>query len=60
MDSTVRIWDLSSELYGIDRSLKSNYLIKFKNKKGKKLKVTTCRYSADGRLVAGAAEDGSI
>ena len=54
LDTTVRIWDTSSELYGLDRSLKNTYLIKFKDKRGRKLGVTTCRYSTDGKIVVGA------
>jgi len=60
IDSTIRIWDTTSELYGLDRSLKNTYLIKFKDKRGRKIKVTTCRYSPDGNTIVGGADDGSL
>ena len=37
LDSTVRLWDLTTELYGIDRSLKNSYIIKCLDKRGKKV-----------------------
>ena len=56
----MRIWDVNSELYGIDRSLKNTYILKFRDKRGKKLGVTTCRYTRDGKLVVGAGSNGDL
>lgn len=59
-DSTVRIWDVTSKLMGVEQQLAHKVIIKCKNAKGVKVGCSTCRYSADGKMIAVACDDGAI
>ncbi|KAK9728598.1 hypothetical protein K7432_000946 [Basidiobolus ranarum] len=53
-DSTIRIWD-------VEDKRKQKQVISFKSKnRGGRSPITACSYSHDGKLIAGAAQDGSL
>ncbi|KAG8999402.1 hypothetical protein FRB94_006182 [Tulasnella sp. JGI-2019a] len=53
-DSTIRIWDVEDK-----RKQKTVIVVKSKER-GTRTKVTTCAYSHDGKLIAGACLDGTL
>ncbi|ORX88421.1 WD40 repeat-like protein [Basidiobolus meristosporus CBS 931.73] len=53
-DSTIRIWD-------VEDKRKQKQVICFKSKnRGGRSPITACNYSHDGKLIVGAAQDGSL
>ena len=60
LDSTVRLWDVTSKLMGVEQQLAHKVVMKCKSAKGVKVGCSTCRYSADGRMIAVGCDDGSI
>lgn len=61
LDCTVRTFDLDTRTVGVERQLMQVSTIKAKNQKtSMKTAVTTCTYSADGRMIGGGCADGSI
>ncbi|KAG8931725.1 hypothetical protein FRC01_000927 [Tulasnella sp. 417] len=53
-DSTIRIWDAENK-----RKQKTVIVVKSKER-GARTKVTTCAFSHDGKLIAGACLDGTL
>ncbi|KAG8879811.1 hypothetical protein FRB97_001381 [Tulasnella sp. 331] len=54
IDSTIRIWDVEDK-----RKQKTVIVVKSKER-GTRTKVTSCAYSHDGKLIAGACLDGTL
>ncbi|KAG9101497.1 hypothetical protein FS749_006400 [Ceratobasidium sp. UAMH 11750] len=53
-DSTIRIWDVENK-----RKQKTVIVVKSKER-GTRTKVTSCAYSRDGKMIAGACLDGAL
>lgn len=60
LDGSVRIWDLTSKLVGVDQQLMHVTLIKAHTNKGIKLPVCSINYSRTGNLIAAGCTDGSL
>ncbi|KAE9031243.1 WD repeat-containing protein 70 [Phytophthora rubi] len=58
LDGTVRMWTLGGKQ--AFNKLINTSVFKFKDRRGRRCGVTTCRFSPDGSLVAGATMDGQI
>lgn len=63
-DSTIRLWDMNSNVIGIKKELKQSVIIKsFKNKNSSnygRVSVTACCYNIYGNLIAGGLNNKSI
>ncbi|KAF9513687.1 hypothetical protein BS47DRAFT_1362247 [Hydnum rufescens UP504] len=53
-DSTIRIWDVGNK-----RKQKTAIVVKSKDR-GTRTKITSCNYSPDGTIIAGAGLDGTL
>lgn len=58
LDGTVRLWSLGGKK-AFDKLINTS-VFKFKDRRGRRCGVTTCRFNPDGSLVAGATMDGQI
>eukprot|EP00644_Phytophthora_capsici_P006265 jgi/Phyca11/549445/estExt2_Genewise1Plus.C_PHYCAscaffold_320266 len=58
LDGTVRLWSLGGKK-ALDK-LTNTSVFKFKDRRGRRCGVTTCRFNPDGSLVAGATMDGQV
>ncbi|GMF34762.1 unnamed protein product [Phytophthora lilii] len=58
LDGTVRLWSLGGK-QTFDKLINKS-VFKFKDRRGRRCGVTTCRFNSDGTLVAGATMDGQI
>ncbi|KAJ9118602.1 hypothetical protein QFC22_003822 [Naganishia vaughanmartiniae] len=53
-DSTIRIWDATV------RTAHKSVIVVRSKERGARTKVTACAFSADGKTIAGACEDGTV
>ncbi|CAH0487888.1 unnamed protein product [Peronospora farinosa] len=58
LDGTVRLWSLGGKQ--AFNKLVNTSVFKFKDRRGRRCGVTTCRFNPDGRLIAGATMDGQV
>lgn len=59
-DGTIRQWDSSADLVGIDQQYVHKHLIKARDMRGQKVSVQSVAYSDDGNRIAGGCADGSV
>jgi WD repeat-containing protein 70 len=62
LDSTIRIWDITSKPIGIEQNLMQRDVIKLRTSPSThgKVAITACAYSKDGGLIAGGGKDGCL
>eukprot|EP00744_Colponema_vietnamica_P016053 GILI01022508.1.p1 GENE.GILI01022508.1~~GILI01022508.1.p1 ORF type:complete len:507 (-),score=129.06 GILI01022508.1:144-1664(-) len=60
IDGTLRLWDITAKLAGVDQHLPQKAVIKAKSARNTRLGVLTCCYAPDGSRFAAACEDGSL
>ncbi|KAJ9101088.1 hypothetical protein QFC21_003306 [Naganishia friedmannii] len=53
-DSTIRIWDATV------RTAHKSVIVVRSKERGARTKVTACAFSSDGKMIAGACEDGTV
>ncbi|POM67233.1 LOW QUALITY PROTEIN: Hypothetical protein PHPALM_16802 [Phytophthora palmivora] len=58
LDGTVRLWSLGGKQ--TFNKLINTSVFKFKDRRGRRCGVTTCRFSPDGLLIAGSTMDGQV
>ncbi|KAI9911888.1 hypothetical protein PsorP6_008951 [Peronosclerospora sorghi] len=58
LDGTVRLWNLDGKQ--TFNKLINTSVFKFKDRRGRRCGVTTCRFSLDGGLIAAATMDGQV
>ncbi|TDH68797.1 hypothetical protein CCR75_007702 [Bremia lactucae] len=58
LDGTVRLWHLDGKQ--TFEKLINTSVLKFKDRRGRRCGVTTCRYNSEGTLIAGGTMDGQI
>jgi WD40 repeat protein len=60
LDGTLRLWDLMSKSVGLHQNIVHKFVMQMKEKNGVKSPGCTAEFNNNGKLIAGACQDGSI